>query len=99
VFPVERMTAIVRQFQPSAKVMIDGAHAPGMLGIDVQQIGADFYTGNCHKWLFAPKGTAFLWAAETARQEQFPHPCVVSSRGEKEFYGEKQMCFNFVPIP
>lgn len=46
-----------------AAVLVDGAHAPGMLPVDVPAIGADFWTGNLHKWACAPAATGVLWVA------------------------------------
>ncbi len=74
VFPAARIAAVCRA--AGVPVLIDGAHAPGQIDLDLTAIGADFYTGNCHKWLCAPKGSAFLWVAP-ARQAML-HPTVIS---------------------
>ncbi len=47
-----------------------------MIDLDVPAIGADWYAGNCHKWLFAPKGCAFVWASPERRAAL--HPTVIS---------------------
>jgi isopenicillin-N epimerase len=56
--------------------LIDGAHTPGHIDLDLEKVGADFYTGNCHKWLCAPKGSGFLYT----RSEHQPliEPLVIS---------------------
>lgn len=74
VLPVAKMAALCGEH--GVPVMIDGAHAPGQLALDVPALGVDWYVGNLHKWAFAAKGAAVIWCRPERQPEL--HPTTIS---------------------
>jgi len=73
-FPIEGAVAQARA--RGIWTVIDGAHTPGHIPLDLDALGADFYAGNCHKWLLTPKGAGFLHVRP--EQQALLDPLVIS---------------------
>jgi isopenicillin-N epimerase len=87
VFPVAEL---VRRARAAGIVtVIDGAHAPGQIQLDLAELGVDFYSGNAHKWMLAPKGAAFLYARR--EMQHLLEPLVVSLGWESERPGPTRL--------
>lgn len=74
VFPVREIAAVCRE--RGVPVLVDGAHGPGMVAVDVMELGVNFYAANLHKWICAPKGAAFLWVQRGSQRGV--HPTIIS---------------------
>jgi isopenicillin-N epimerase len=91
VLPVERL--VEELDDRHVETLVDGAHAPGMLDLSVDDVGANYYTGNCHKWMCAPKGAAFLWVGEHERDDV--HPLSISNYYKKAVEGRSSFQMEF----
>ena len=74
VLPLAELAGVCRA--RGVPVLVDGAHAPGAIDVDIEAIGVDWYAANLHKWAFAPRGCGVLWAAPERRADL--HPAVLS---------------------
>jgi len=74
IFPISEVCAYARA--KGIPIMVDGAHAPGHVPLDIDTLQADYYTGACHKWMMAPKGCSFLYVHKNWQEQM--EPLVVS---------------------
>jgi isopenicillin-N epimerase len=86
VFPVQQIIEGCANRKNPVDVLVDGAHAPGMVPLDVGKLGAAYYAANLHKWVCAPKGSAFLWVRPDLQPAV--HPAVISHHWGEGFARE-----------
>ena len=91
IFPVKEICQYAKA--SGITTIVDGAHVPGHIKLDIEDIDCDYYTGACHKWLCAPKGASFLFVRENLQKNMIPQ--TVSWGEEGEDPGPSQFLMNF----
>ncbi|OYP37545.1 aminotransferase class V-fold PLP-dependent enzyme [Rhodopirellula sp. MGV] len=91
VFPLQRLVRLAHS--RGARILVDGAHAPGMIPLDMQHIGADYYTANHHKWLCAPKASGLMYVDRKWHDEV--RPTVISHGANKQNDGRSRLLAEF----
>lgn len=92
IFPIRKIIDMLHE--SGVKVLVDGAHAPGMLQLNIKELDADFYVGNCHKWICAPKGSAFMYSKKEFRE--WVKPLVISHFNDTDLIGESNWSNQFM---
>jgi len=87
-FPLGSLLALARR--RGARLVVDGAHGPGLVELDLEALQADAYVGNLHKWLCCPRGAAFVWVSRRWRERLRP---LVVSHGANQPLGPAQSRF------
>jgi isopenicillin-N epimerase len=91
IFPVDELVAELDR--RGIDTLVDGAHAPGVIPLDIDGLGAAYWTGNAHKWLCGPKGTAVLWVRADRRDRI--HPLVTSHGANADLGGRSRYRHEF----
>jgi isopenicillin-N epimerase len=101
VFPIVELIALAREF--GARIMVDGAHALGMLPLQLDEWGPDYYTANHHKWLCSPKVSGLLYVRPELQEDVFPtvisHPYNRARPGRSSFTASFDWVGTYDPTP
>lgn len=92
IFPIRKIIDLLHEH--GIIVIVDGAHAPGMIPMDIRALHADFYVGNCHKWICAPKGSAFMYAKNEFKE--WIKPLVISHFNDIDINGDTHWSNQFM---